>query len=187
MGAALAAAALDAGFDVTIVSGPVSRDYPLQADIVSVTTTEEMLQACLREFPRCVGVIGAAAPCDFRVKTTTPDKIKKNGAGPLTVELVETPDILAELGKIKRRDQWLMPFALETSDQGKRFALEKLRKKNGDLVVLNGTEAMMGDQTRVELLDRTGALIGVYAGEKEDVAAQIVRAIQKKAKIGFPT
>ena len=177
MGAALAKAAIEHGFDVTIVSGPVFCDYPQMAKVVPVTTTEEMLHACLQEFPRCVGVIGAAAPCDFRVKQTVSEKIKKNGKDTLTIELVETPDILAELGRIKRPDQWLVPFALETSEQGRQFALTKLRNKNGDLIILNGPNAMLGDQTQVELLDRTGALIASFSGLKEDVAVQIFNII----------
>ena len=177
MGAALAKAAIKGGFDVTIISGPVSCDYPQKAKIVLVTTTEEMLHACLREFPRCVGAIGAAAPCDYRVKQTAPEKIKKNGKDSFTIELVETPDILAELGRVKRPDQWLVPFALETSEQGRQFALGKLRDKNGNLIILNGPNAMLGDQTQVELLDRTGELIASFSGTKENVAVQIFNII----------
>ena len=187
MGAALAKAVIERGFDVTIISGPVFCDYPQKAEAVSVTTTEEMLHACLREFPRCVGAIGAAAPCDYRVKQTASEKIKKNGKDSFTIELVETPDILAELGRVKRPDQWLVPFALETSEQGRQHALAKLRDKNGDLIILNGPDAMLGDQTQVELLDRTGALIASFSGPKEDVAVQIFAIIQEKTKIDFPS
>jgi len=187
MGAALAKAAIERRFDVTIVSGPVFCDYPQKAEVVPVTTTEEMLRACLQEFPRCIGAIGAAAPCDFRVKQTSSEKIKKSGKDTLTIELVETPDILAELGRIKRPDQWLVPFALETSKQGRQLASGKLRDKNGDLIILNGPDAMLGDQTQVELLDRTGALIASFSGLKEDVAVQIFAIIQEKTKIDFPS
>ncbi len=66
MGAALANAALELGHEVVIVSGPVQVVYPSAARIVPVISTEEMLAAVQTEFPTCQGVIGAAAPCDYR-------------------------------------------------------------------------------------------------------------------------
>ena len=177
MGAALAKAALHAGFEVTIVSGPVTCDYPQEAKVIRVTTTDEMLQACLRVFPESVGAIGAAAPCDYRPKTISVEKIKKCGDSPTTLELVATPDIFAELGKIKRSDQWLVPFALETVENGKSYALDKLRQKNGDLVILNGPQAMLGDKTEVEILDKTGTTLATYSGLKESIASQIIQLI----------
>ena len=182
MGAALAQAALDRGFEVTIVAGPVTCDLPDRAEVISVTTTEEMLQACLRHFPNCVGVIGAAAPCDFRPKNIFLEKIKKNQTGAISAELIETPDILAKLGKIKRQDQWLVPFALETTEQGRTLAIEKLHRKNGDLVVLNGPSAMFGDRTQVEIIDRNGATLAEICDTKENVAAQLIEIIQKTQK-----
>ena len=178
MGAALAKAALKSGHEVTIVTGPVACDYPQDATVVQVTTTEEMWLACLQIFPECVGAIGAAAPCDYRPKNAAAEKIKKHGHFPLSVELIETPDIFAELGKIKRPDQWLVPFALETADNAKSHALEKLRHKNGELIVLNGPEAMLQDQIEVEILDRTGTTLATFAGLKESVAVQMMHVIQ---------
>ena len=174
MGAALAQAAIDRGFDVMVVAGPVACEFPQQANIISVTTTDEMLQACLHHFPQCVGVIGAAAPCDFRPKFFSEGKIKKHDAGTMTVELVETPDILAELGKIKRQDQWLVPFALETSEQARELAFEKLHRKNGDLIVLNGPQAMLGDQTQVEIINRQGQILTEMCGPKQEIASQLI-------------
>ncbi|MBQ7030024.1 MAG: phosphopantothenoylcysteine decarboxylase, partial [Thermoguttaceae bacterium] len=64
MGAALAQAALDAGFEVVVVSGPVDVKYPNGARVVDVVSTEEMRTAAMQLYPECVGAIGAAAPCD---------------------------------------------------------------------------------------------------------------------------
>ena len=177
MGAALAKAALNAGFEVTVVSGPVTCDYPRESKVVRVTTTGEMLQACLQVFPECVGAIGAAAPCDFRPKTIAVEKIKKNGDCHLTLDFVATSDIFAELGKIKRFGQWLVPFALETVENGKSLALEKLRQKNGDLVILNGHQTILGDDADVEIFDRTGALLAAFSGSKENIAPQMIGVI----------
>ena len=180
MGAALAKAALNAGFEVTLVSGPVTCKYPEAAEVIRVTTTDEMLHACLRVFPDCVGAIGAAAPCDFRPRTMSAEKIKKNGASPMTLELIPTTDICAELGKIKRHDQWLVPFALETVENGKSHALDKLRRKNGDMIILNGPQAIMDDQAEVEILNTTGATLATVSGSKESVAIQIMNLIVRK-------
>jgi len=178
MGAALAKAALKTGYGVTIVSGPVACDYPQEANVVQVTTTEEMLHACWQVFPECVGAIGAAAPCDYRPKNMSAEKIKKSDDFPLTLEFVATPDIFAELGKIKRPDQWLVPFALETTCNAKSYALDKLRRKNGDLIILNGPQSMLQDHIEVEVLDRTGTALATFGGSKESVAVQIMHIIQ---------
>ena len=119
MGSALAAAALDQGHEVVIVSGPVAVDYPSAAELIPVMTTDDMLVAAVKEFASCDGAIGAAAPCDYMPRVVQRHKISKTG-GPLTVELVETPDVVATLGQSKRANQWVVGFALETEDQ--RFA-----------------------------------------------------------------
>src|SRR6476646_10771404 len=66
MGAALAEAALELGHEVIVVSGPVAVEYPARAKVHPIVSTEELLAACQEMFPSCDGVIGAAAPCDYR-------------------------------------------------------------------------------------------------------------------------
>ncbi|MCL2118288.1 MAG: phosphopantothenoylcysteine decarboxylase [Planctomycetaceae bacterium] len=185
MGAALAKAALNAGFEVTIVSGPVGCHYPQELRVIRVTTTDEMLQACLQVFPDCVGAIGAAAPCDFRPKAVSVEKIKKTGDDTMTVEFVATPDIFAELGKIKQPNQWLVPFALETCENGKEHALEKLRQKNGDWIILNGPKTILGGYAEVEILDRTGTTLATLSGTKESVATQIIGTINAELRMQY--
>src|SRR6187455_1324727 len=124
MGRALAEAAIALGHEVVIVSGPVSVTYPAGARLVPVVSTDELLAACRREFATCDGVIGAAAPCDYQPVKVAEHKIAKTG-GPLMLELVETPDVMATLGAEKKPGQWLVGFALETVDQRFR-ALTKL-------------------------------------------------------------
>jgi phosphopantothenoylcysteine decarboxylase/phosphopantothenate--cysteine ligase len=180
MGAALAEAALVVGFDVTIVSGPVLVDYPKHAEIIHVTSTDEMLKESLQLFPHCVGVIGAAAPCDYKPASIAPQKMTKQQSQGMTLKFVETPDILAALGKIKRNDQWIVPFALETNDERKSRAIEKLRQKNGDLILLNGPTAMYSDLTRIEVLNKQGQTIALICDTKDKVATQIISIIQKR-------
>lgn len=178
MGCALAEAALASGHHVVIVSGPVQIQYPARAEVVPVVSTEEMLEACRCLFANCDGMIGVAAPCDYRPVHVEKDKIHKTGQ-PLELHLIETPDVVATLGTEKTSQQWVVGFALETTDHRLR-ALAKAEKKSCDLMVLNGPEAMDALHTRVEVLDRRGAVVESFTGSKEEVACGIFHVIEKR-------
>ena len=176
MGSALAAAALELGHKVTIVSGPVNVDYPPGAEVVRVLTTEEMFAACVERFPDCDGVIGAAAPCDYRPEKVAEHKLSKTGE-PLLLQLVETQDIIAALGSRKQAQQWVVGFALETDDA--RFkAITKLERKHCDWIVLNGPQAMDAADNSIEVFDRLGQTVLRANGDKLQVARAILSAIQ---------
>ena len=177
MGRALAAAAIAAGHEVLIVSGPVDVDYPSRAELISVVSTEEMLDACLKVFGGCDGLIGVAAPCDYRPVKVALRKMKRTGQ-PLLLELIETPDVVAGLGAVKTH-QWLVAFALETEDKRMR-ALQKLERKRCDLVVLNSPDAIHGPTTHAEVIDPSGTLLATLAGPKDDVAVEIFRIIDQR-------
>jgi phosphopantothenoylcysteine decarboxylase/phosphopantothenate--cysteine ligase len=178
MGRALAQAAIDLGHEVVIVSGPATVEYPPAAQVHNVVSTEDLLAVCQRLFPACDGVIGAAAPCDYRPRRVAEHKLAKNGE-PLLLELIETPDVMATLGATKRPGQWLVGFALETDDQRFR-ALTKLEKKSCDLIVLNGPAAMDAPDNQVEVLDKRGTVVAAASGSKEAVAREILRVIQQQ-------
>ncbi|TWU22928.1 Coenzyme A biosynthesis bifunctional protein CoaBC [Novipirellula galeiformis] len=175
MGAALAAAAIHAGHEVVIVSGPVSVAYPAAATVIPVITTDEMLVAAVNAFEDCDGAIGAAAPCDYMPHLVLSQKMAKTGE-PLKLELIETADVVATLGQTKRRDQWVVGFALETEDRRFR-ATVKLETKHCDLMVSNGPQAIDSNQNDVELLDAKGNVIAEIHGEKEYVAKELIRHI----------
>lgn len=175
MGQTLCQAMLELGHEVVVVSGPVDVDYPAGAEVVDVVSTEEMLAACGQIFPTCDGLIGVAAPCDYRPVRVATGKIQKTGQ-PLELRLIETPDVVATLGG-EKRGQWLVGFALETDDQRLR-ALAKLEKKSCDLMVLNGPEAMHAVETRVEIIDRHGTVLETLSGPKETVARGIAHVIE---------
>jgi phosphopantothenoylcysteine decarboxylase/phosphopantothenate--cysteine ligase len=177
MGRALAEAAIERGHDVVIVSGPVNLSYPGAAEVYPVVSTEEMLEVSQRLFPNVDGVIGVAAPCDYRPERVADHKIAKTGE-PLMLRLVETPDVIATLGQQKKH-QWVVGFALETDDQRLR-ALAKLERKHCDLMVLNGPEAMHSADNAVEILDPTGAVVAAYSGPKPDVSRQIFAVIEER-------
>ena len=177
MGQVLAQAAIELGHDVTIVTGPVNIIYPPAAQVIGVVSTEEMLAAAQLEFPKCDGLIGVAAPSDYRPVMVAPDKITKTGA-PLVLNLVETDDVVATLGAAKTH-QWLVGFALETTDHRLR-ALAKLERKHCDLMVSNGPEAMHSPNNSVEIIDRAGNVLESLAGPKEEVARGIFAVIERQ-------
>ena len=175
MGAALAAAAIQMGHEVVIVSGPVSVEYPAGAEVIDVISTSDMLNAAVKCFPDCDGVIAVAAPCDFQPVELETQKIKKTG-GVVSIELSETEDVLMALGQMKSRDQWSVGFALETED-GPARARAKLKQKQCDLIVLNGAAAISADTNSVRIIDVEGDVIMNAEGNKTDVAVKILQAI----------
>jgi phosphopantothenoylcysteine decarboxylase / phosphopantothenate---cysteine ligase len=178
MGRALAEAALTSGHRVTIVSGPVEIEYPPAAALIQVVSTEEMLAACQRIFPDCDGLIGVAAPCDYRPVRVEDQKIHKTGQ-PVLLQLIETPDIVATLAATKTDRQWVVGFALETEDHRLR-ALAKLERKSCDMVVLNGPEAMHATATQVEVIGPRGEVVGSFAGDKRAVADKLFGLFQDR-------
>lgn len=178
MGAALAEAALELGHRVHIISGPVSVDYPADAEVSWVDTTSDMLQGVLRIFPQMDGLIGAAAPCDYMPVHVSPQKIAKSGE-PLRLELVETPDIVATVAATKLPHQWVIGFALETEDRRFR-AIVKMQRKLCDMMVSNDASAINSSENSVEILSRAGEVLAAVQGSKLDVARAILAAADKE-------
>jgi phosphopantothenoylcysteine decarboxylase/phosphopantothenate--cysteine ligase len=176
MGRALAEAALALGHEVVVVSGPVEIDYPPAARVVAVVSTEEMLAAAAKEFDHCDGLIGAAAPCDYRPVRVEPQKINKTGQ-PIDLHLIETDDVVATLGA-KKGTRWVVGFALETEDHRLR-ALAKLEKKFCDLIVSNAPAAISSLDNEAEVLTPAGEVLGTVAGPKVMVAARILAIIEE--------
>jgi phosphopantothenoylcysteine decarboxylase / phosphopantothenate---cysteine ligase len=180
MGSALAASALASGHEVTIISGPVAIDYPSNAQVRSVITTNDMLEAVKELFPLHDGLIGAAAPCDYMPRKFLTEKISKDGK-PLQLELVETPDVVASAASLKRSNQWVVGFALETEDQRFR-AIVKMQRKCCDLMVSNGPTAIDSELNDVEIIAADGTTLSQIAGSKREVADAIIRAVNDLVK-----
>jgi len=186
MGFALASSAIQLGHEVTVITGPVSIEYPAEATVVPVVTTQELLSAVQRQFPEHDGLIGAAAPCDYMPRRILTEKISKDGR-PLQLELVETPDVVATAAASKQPHQWVVGFALETDDRRFR-AIVKMQRKCCDLMVSNGPSAIDSEQNEVEILGADGLLLAHVAGTKSHVADSILQRIQvelidKRAKV----
>ena len=176
MGAALAAAAWRRGAEVTFVAGPLQVPVPEGVRHVPVGTTAEMSAAVGEALAAADVLVMAAAPADFRPATLAGQKIKR-GAGPLTLELEPTPDILVATRGQRRAGAVVVGFALETTDTDAN-ARRKLAAKDLDLVVLNdATEAGAGfgvDTNRVTLIARNGASEALPLLPKGEVADAIL-------------
>lgn len=184
MGKALGEAALALGHDVVIVSGPVEVEYPIAARLVPVISTEDMLAAASREFEHCDGLIGAAAPCDYRPVRVEDHKIAKTGH-PVDLHLIETDDVVATLGA-RKGPRWVVGFALETEDHRLR-ALAKLERKHCDLVVSNGAEAISSLDNSVEIIAPNGEVLAALTGTKESVAHGILQLIDQRLVAKLPS
>jgi phosphopantothenoylcysteine decarboxylase/phosphopantothenate--cysteine ligase len=179
MGYALAEELARNGAAVTLVSGPVAlQPVHKQIHLISVTTAEEMYQACMAHVDYDVAVM-AAAVADFTPQEVAPQKIKKEGAD-LSLALKKTADILAALGARKKTGQVLAGFALETENETEN-ALKKLKGKGADLIVLNSLNdagAGFGKNTnRVTLLKEDGVFKTFETKQKTEVAQDIVAAL----------
>jgi phosphopantothenoylcysteine decarboxylase/phosphopantothenate--cysteine ligase len=176
MGYAVAKAAVSAGHEVALVSGPVNIPPPKGCELHAVETTDQMRTACLDLFERCDGVIAAAAVCDYKPRNRVAGKIAKTGE-PVTFEMIETDDVLAELGASKGA-RWVLGFALE-AENPRENALQKLRAKNCDWIVLNNPAAIGAETNEVHLIDAGGRCTCTLAGSKRDVARDLIRWIEQ--------
>lgn len=182
MGAALAKILAQRGAQVSLVMGP-SHSTPLHPSIKTfrVTTAEEMFQRAVSEFEEADIAILAAAVADYRPKTVAKEKIKKQQST-ITIELEKNPDIAACLGKIKRQDQILAGFALETTNELKN-AKEKLVKKNFDFIVLNSLRekgaGFNHDTNKISILYRDNKVLEFELKSKAKVAEDIANELKK--------
>ncbi len=179
MGYAIAQAAIAAGHQVDLVSGPVALSPPVGCQFHPVETTEQMMQACQTLFPQCDGVIAAAAVCDYKPKTRVAGKMSKTGDG-IILEMIQTDDVLASLGKNKG-DRWVLGFALEAQNE-RENALQKLRAKNCDWILLNRPTAIGAETNEVELLGQEGETIVSWKGLKSEIAKNVIEWIGSRLR-----
>jgi phosphopantothenoylcysteine decarboxylase/phosphopantothenate--cysteine ligase len=158
-GHAIAAALARHGAETTLVAGPTQLPDPPGLRTLRVETAQEMLAACRAALPVEVAVC-AAAVADWRAATAAQHKLKKDNASPAALELVQNPDILAELSQAGgRRPSLVIGFAAETEkvvEQGRA----KLTRKGCDWILANdvapGTATFGGDENRIHLITADG-------------------------------
>jgi len=180
MGLALAGELAARGAQVDLVLGPSSLDADIPGvDLYRVRSAAEMYKACMEIFPHADLAIMAAAVADYSPAAPSENKIKKN-SDTLILELTKTKDILATLGAQKRKGQILAGFALENG-AGREYALDKLKTKKADLIVLNSLSdegAGFGfDTNKITIFEKGGKEIAYETKPKQQVARDIVDRI----------
>ncbi len=177
MGAAIVHQALNRGADVTVVLGKHTAEIDSRAKIVSVQTTQDMFDAIVPVVSDFDIIVLAAAPCDYKPKHFSENKIKSDS---LTVEFEKNPDIAAAVGKVKKKN-FLCIFAAET-ESALENAQKKFTKKNADLAVLNDVKhnEVFGSDTNVVTLITKDSTVSFGKLPKDDVANLILdKAIGK--------
>ncbi|MBM4168658.1 MAG: bifunctional phosphopantothenoylcysteine decarboxylase/phosphopantothenate--cysteine ligase CoaBC [Ignavibacteria bacterium] len=181
MGFAIACAAAMRGAEVTLISGPVHLETPRHVRRINVESAHEMYENVMTEAKETEAIIMAAAVADYTPAKTSPKKIKKTVSGEIPqVELRTTVDILHTLGK-KKDGKKLIGFALETDDEF-QHALDKLKAKNLDLIILNSLQdegAGFGVETNVvTIIDAAGHAEKLPKLSKFDVAHRILDRVK---------
>lgn len=183
MGYALAEAALAAGHEVTLISGPVSLSPPEKATFLGVETAQEMFDAVASQIAKAEVAIFCAAVADYRVAEQAGEKIKKS-SDTLTLELVKNPDILGSARGIFGFKGFLVGFAAETTDVEKH-AIGKLEKKGCDLLVANDvSRSDIGfdhQENEVIAFHRDGRKTPLPRTLKSEIARELIQLIEASA------
>ena len=177
MGYAIAEAALTEGHDVTLISGPAIVEPPRNANLIPVSTSDEMFEAVHRHADECDICVLCAAVADYKPVNVSSTKIKKRGAK-FSLELIPTRDILDSLGRRQDRQFVLVGFAAET-DHVEENAAKKLRAKNCDIIVANDVSGadsgIESDVNEVTILFRDGEKTEISRALKKNIARDLVK------------
>jgi phosphopantothenoylcysteine decarboxylase/phosphopantothenate--cysteine ligase len=177
MGYAVAEAALREGHDVALISGPASVEPPRNANLIPVSTSDEMFEAVHRRVDKCDICVLCAAVADYKPANVSSIKIKKRDAK-FSLELIPTRDILDSLGHKQDRQFVLVGFAAET-DHVEENAAKKLRAKNCDIIVANDVSGadsgMESDVNEVIILFRDGEKTKISRAPKKNIARDLVK------------
>jgi len=177
MGYAVAAEAVAAGHDVTLITGPVAIEPPPGCEVVEFVTVGEIAQALNERFDDCEALIMSAAVGDFTIERPATGKISRS-AGAVRITLVPTEDILAKLGARKGRRK-IVAFAVQEGplEKVQAEALAEMKLKSADYVVVNTPAAMAAEESYACILSGEGVVLPWSARPKTELAGQIVRLI----------
>jgi len=181
MGVAIANELCEQGAEVTLILGPGCNVKPQDAvKIYQVVSAKDMLDSCLEHFSNSHIIVMSAAVADYTPTVKADLKIKKKD-DEMFIELSKTEDILKKLGEIKKKEQILVGFALETNNEYDH-AIEKLHKKNLDFIVLNSlNDAGAGfktDTNKITIIDKDKRTQSFALKPKTEVAKDIVQKIK---------
>jgi phosphopantothenoylcysteine decarboxylase/phosphopantothenate--cysteine ligase len=180
MGYAIAEAAVEAGHEVTLISGPVNVAAPAGVALVHVTSSDEMNDAVQRVVANCDVLVMCAAVADYKPAQYSSRKLKKMNS-PLSLELTPTIDILASLANANH-SAFIVGFAAETDDL-EANAQKKLRAKNCDMIVANDVSrsdsGMESDENELVIFTREGERTVIARAKKKSVARELVKIISR--------
>ena len=180
MGFALAREAFFRGANVILVAGPNNLPHLPGIEYHNIISACEMEECVSRLFKKTDIIIASAAVTDYKTKNIAKQKIKRN-KNELKLDLVANPDILFQLGKMKK-NKILIGFALETEDEEKN-ALEKMRKKNLDMIIMNNPceqgAGFAKDTNKVKIITAKGVKLDMPLEEKSEVAIKILDEVEK--------
>ncbi len=178
MGYALAEAALEAGHEVTLISGPAALPPPSAARLVRIVTSDELYAAVHQHLRDCDLLVMCAAVSDYKPVTTATQKMEKH-EGPFALQLTPTRDILASLPH-ENRSYFVVGFAAQTHDL-EANALRKLHAKNCDAIVANdvsGSEiGMESADNEVTIYARDGTQKTISRAPKKIIAREILKIV----------
>ena len=183
MGTSISLALANQGAMVDLVAGPIHIEvtHP-NIKRYDVVNAQQMYEQCVELFPIADAAIMSAAVSDYTPSNPSPSKIKRNSDN-WTIEMKANPDIAAQMGKMKKENQVLVGFALET-DNEEANAIKKLERKNLDFIVLNSlndADACFGfDTNKITILKATGEKIQFGLKSKLEVAEDIVNELDKQ-------
>lgn len=181
MGVAIANELKLRGAEVTLILGPSALPLPEMDNVIRVKTAAEMFDACITHFDKMDIIVMSAAVADYTPINTQMEKIKK-ASGTFSITLTKTQDILKHLGGIKKGNQLLIGFALETNNE-EAYAKRKLVEKNADMIILNSlNDAGAGfghDTNKITIFDKAGNTHYFDIKGKAEVARDIVNTIIK--------
>jgi phosphopantothenoylcysteine decarboxylase/phosphopantothenate--cysteine ligase len=183
MGYAIALQLANNGAEVKLVSGPVKIeiDHP-KIERIDVTNAEEMLEASKKVYKNSDVAIFSAAVSDYRPADISPQKIKKKSES-FNIHMLKNPDIAYELGKIKKKNQINVGFALETENEIENASL-KLKNKNFDFIVLNSLRdkgaGFAVNTNKIEIIDISGLRKSFGLKPKDEVAKDIIDYLYDK-------
>lgn len=182
MGYAIAEAAIEAGHEVVLISGPVQVDRPRGVAVIPISTSDEMFAVVRQHTSRCDILVMCAAVADYKPAKVSKNKIKKRGDN-ISLELVPTRDILKSLPQ--DRQYLVIGFAAETEDV-EANARKKLQEKNCDVIVANDARiGMESDENEVEIFFKNGETKKISRASKKIIARELIKLFENVCEKGL--
>ena len=181
MGYALAKAAVEAGANVTLVSGPVALKPPAGVNCVNVETARQMYDAVMQHLAGAAVFIGCAAVADYRPVHSAKMKLKKADNEALSLQLQLNPDIISAVSLAEQRPDLVVGFAAETNDI-QDYAQQKLRQKRLDLIAANqvGEGLVFGQETNALDIFWEGGQKSLAEAPKREIARELITLITER-------